>query len=71
MVTVQTRQLGRRRPLLDDWSFELPPAWGEAGGEPLTLRRLITKIVCLEVTKFRERQKRRATFHVMTVQEVA
>lgn len=68
-MILQTRQLGSRRPLLNDWSFEPPSDWGD-GGEPLTLRALITRIVLLEVTAFRQRQRDRMTFRVMSATEI-
>ncbi|MFA6243432.1 MAG: hypothetical protein WC655_21005 [Candidatus Hydrogenedentales bacterium] len=70
MVQVLTRQLGRRRPLLADWSFDLPPDWGGDSSEPLTLRALIAKIVLLEVARFRARQIDKTSFRVLTAKEV-
>lgn len=69
MITVQSKLLGSRRPLLDNWSLEPPADWG--GGEGgQTLRALITKIVRIEVEHFRARQIKRATFQVMTAKEI-
>lgn len=70
MIRVLTKQLGQRRPLLADWSFDPPRDWGGDGDEPLTLRALIARIVRLEVDQFRARQKRRTTYQVLTAREV-
>jgi len=68
-VVISVRAVGRRKPLLDDWSIPLPPEFRE-GGSPLTLRDLITRIVLEEVKKFRKRQDQRRLVHVLTAREI-
>ncbi|MBN1342094.1 MAG: hypothetical protein JXQ73_05410 [Phycisphaerae bacterium] len=68
-LIISTRALGRRRPLLDDWSTSLPPEVGD-GGTPLTLRALISRIVLDEVASFRGRQKARRFVHVLTARQI-
>jgi hypothetical protein len=68
-ITISTRALGRRKRLLDDWSIPFPPEFAD-GGEPLTLRDLITKIVCEEVRRFKDRQDRRRMVQVLSAREI-
>lgn len=70
-IVVQTRQLGSRRKLLEDWSCDLPPqddaGFGDGG---LTLRELIERIVQREVKAFRDRQNRNRLVHVLSAHEI-
>ena len=68
-VTISTRVLGRRKRLLDDWSIPFPPEFS-SDGEPLTLRDLITRIVCEEVRQFKDRQARRRLVQVLSAKEI-
>ncbi|HEX8429973.1 MAG TPA: hypothetical protein VF625_01755 [Longimicrobium sp.] len=71
MVLVTTRALGKRRPLLDDWSVDLPP--DEAGGDDgdeLTLRGLIDRVVRAEVAAFRQRQRAGTLLRVLSETEI-
>ena len=52
-VTVEAKVVGRRRPVIPDWSVPLPPG---TSGAPLTLRDLITCVVRAEVKAFQARQ---------------
>lgn len=72
MVLVTTRALGKRRPLLDDWSVDLPPeeGGGGGGGEGLTLRALIARVVRAEVAAFRRRQREGALLRVLSQGEI-
>jgi hypothetical protein len=70
MITLEARRLGRKTPLLPDWSIPYPPDLSE-GGAPLTLRALITRIVLAEVRAFRERQEQRRLLHVLSAPEIA
>ena len=65
LIQVETRQVGAKRPLRSDWTFD-PGTQDGDGGEPLTLRRLITRAVRAEVAAFRERQQGRATYRLMS-----
>lgn len=71
MVLIVTRALGRRAPLLDDWSVDLPPddGGGEEGGG-LTLRELIARVVRAEVAAFRQRQRRDSLLRVLSPSEI-
>ncbi len=68
-LTISTRALGRRKRLLDDWSIPFPPEFAD-GGEPLTLRDLITRIVCREVAEFKDRQEKRRMVEVLSARAI-
>jgi hypothetical protein len=70
MPVITTRAVGRRRPLLADWSFELPPD-ARGGDEPLTLRALIDRIVRGQVAAFRKRQEASQFIRVLTATQIA
>lgn len=64
-VTISSKAVGRRSPLVPDWQFPFPP--GDSGeSEPLTLRRLITRIVHAEVESFQHRQDARKRLRILT-----
>ena len=64
MLTIQGKGLGRRRPLFADFSVPPPADMGDGG--PLTLRDLITHVVCAEVVAFEKRQEARRLDRVLT-----
>lgn len=70
-MLVETRLAGKRARLLDRWS--LPPLHGPdgGGGEGLTLRALITRIVRDEVSAFDDREKRRRRVSVLSSSDIA
>jgi hypothetical protein len=70
MLTVEARAIGRRQPLLSDWSVPLPPDVGPDGG-PTTLRKLIGRVVRTEVDAFHKRQQERRLFRALTAKEIA
>jgi hypothetical protein len=70
MLVIETRALGRKRPLLDDWSVDLPPSPDDGDGG-LTLRELISRVVRAEVAAFRMRQKDRSLVRVLSAREIA
>jgi hypothetical protein len=70
MLVIETRVLGRKRPLLDDWKVDLPPAPHDSDGE-LTLRALIARVVRAEVSAFRRRQKDRSFIRVLSEREIS
>ncbi len=70
MVTIETRALGRRRPLLPSWQLPTPPD-PAARDEPLTLRALITRIVQQEVAAFRQRQADRRFVRVLSERQLS
>ncbi len=53
-LTIRVRDLGRRRPVLDD--VDLPPPEDRAGGDDLRLRDVIEHVVGREVRRFNQRQ---------------
>ena len=69
-LIVSVRALGRRKPLLDDWSVPLPPEFAQRG-EPLLLRDLIARIVAAEVAAFRQRQEERQLVRVLSAAQIA
>ena len=69
MIAIETRALGSRRKLLDDWAVPPPEDLPEDGGG-ITLRRFITHVVHREVAAFRERQDRRSLVRVLTAKEI-
>lgn len=68
-LTVRTRALGRRRPLLEDWSLTFPPQWADGDGE-ITLRDLIARVVRAEVEAFRNREKKRSMVSVLSESQI-
>lgn len=68
-MTISTRALGRRKQLLDDWSIPYPPDF-DGGGDNLTLRELITRVVREEVRQFRDRQRRRRMVNVLSARAI-
>jgi hypothetical protein len=70
VVTIETRAVGRRRPLLPSWQLPTPPE-PAAREEPLTLRALITRIVHEEVAAFRRRQADRRFVRVLSERQLS
>lgn len=64
MLTIHGKGLGQRRPLFED--FSIPPPREVGDGGPLTLRDLITHIVCAEVTAFENRREQRRLDRVLS-----
>jgi hypothetical protein len=69
-LALSARAVGRRRPLVPDWSVPISPEESERG-EPLTLRQLITRIVRQEVAAFRQRQSERRLVRILTERQIA
>jgi hypothetical protein len=67
-LTLSARIAGRRKPLVPDWKMPWPPE--ETGGEALTLRELITRIVHNEVQAFLKRQEERKLVRILTDREI-
>ena len=70
-MIVETWALARKRQLLDRWSVPIEPGPADAGGGPLTLRDLITRIVHREVEAFEYRQNARQFVRVLSEREIA
>ena len=68
MLTIEAKATGRRNPLAPQWGFPLPPDW--AGGEGLTLRVLIDRIVREQVAAFKERQAEARFLQVLTERQI-
>ena len=69
VLTISARALGRRKPLVPDWQVPWPPDEKE-GGEPLTLRQLITRVVLQEVEAFKKRQEDRQIVRILTERQI-
>ena len=69
VLTISTRALGKRKPLVPDWQIPWPPDEKE-GGEPLTLRQLITRVVLQEVEAFKNRQEDRQIVRILTERQI-
>ncbi len=67
-LTISARAMGKRKPLVPDWQMPWPPE--ETGGEALTLRELITRIVHNEVQAFEKRQEQRKLVRILTEREM-
>lgn len=67
-LTVSVEEVGRRKSLLPDWHFPLPPEDG--GGGVMTLRELITRIVREEVAEFRQRQAEQRLVPILTARQI-
>jgi hypothetical protein len=70
MITIETRALGMQRPLLDPWSARVPADPAGGGGEGMTLRVLIERVVREQVAAFRERQKAGELVRVLSETEI-
>jgi hypothetical protein len=68
VLTISARALGKRKPLVPDWQVPWPPE--EGGGESLTLRDLITRVVHHEVQVFEKRQEERKLVRILTEREI-
>jgi hypothetical protein len=68
MITIHGRALGQRRPVFDDFCIPPPPEVGEGG--PMTLRDLITHVVCSEVAAFENRQEARRLDRVLSPNQI-
>ena len=68
VLTISACALGKRKPLVPDWQVPWPPE--EGGGEALTLRDLITRVVHHEVQAFDKRQEERKLVRILTEREI-
>lgn len=68
-LVITGKTLGSRVPLFADWSIPFPPEWSDEGG--LTLRRLIDRVVRVEVQSFQKRQHDRRFLRALTEHEIA
>ena len=68
-LLVSTRVLGKRKPLLDD--FSVPPPLAVPGGDDLRLRDVIEHVVRHEVREFKRRQRARRFDRVLSDAQIA
>jgi hypothetical protein len=68
VLTISARAMGKRKPLVPDWQIPWPPE--EGGGEALTLRELITRIVHTEVQAFEKRQEECRLVRILTERDI-
>lgn len=68
---IETRTIGRKARLLDGWDVPDPPVADDRAGEPLTLRRLIERVVRAEVAAFDQRERARRLVRVLSDAEIA
>ena len=68
-LTLSAKVVGRRKPLIPDWQLPWPPDEG-GGGEALTLRQLITRIVQEEVQAFEKRLEERKLVRILTERQI-
>ncbi len=59
MVTIETRVLGKKNPLIPQRSIPVESDPGSSGDDGLTLRQFIERVVRTEVAAFAERQESR------------
>jgi len=69
VLTISARAMGKRKPLVPDWQIPWPPE-EDGGGEALTLRELITRIVHSEVQAFEKRQQERKLVRILTEKQI-
>jgi hypothetical protein len=69
LLTISARALGRKKPLIPDYGFPLPPDFPPPD-EPVTLRDLIACIVAEEVRAFEQRQEQRQLARILTEGEI-
>jgi len=69
VITIEGKTLGKKKPLFADWSIPYPPDLRE-GGDHVTLRDLIARIVRAEVAAFRSRQQQRRLPRVLWPAEI-
>ena len=68
---IETRVLGKKSRPLDGWSAPTPPADADDGGDGLTLRGLIERVVRAEVRAFEQRERTRRFVRVLAEREIS
>lgn len=69
VLKISARAMGKRKPLVPDWQIPWPPE-EKGGGETLTLRELITRIVQNEIQAFAKRQEERKLVRILTERDI-
>jgi len=67
---VETKIIGKKTRPLDGWSVPIPPSESGDGGDGLTLRQLITRVVRSEVESFENRQRANRLLRVLSEREI-
>ncbi|HZT42854.1 MAG TPA: hypothetical protein VFA07_11870 [Chthonomonadaceae bacterium] len=68
-ITIEGKVFGQKRPLFTDWAIPLQPE-ESTGGERLTLRAFIARVVREEVKAFQERQEQRRLVQALTQADI-
>ena len=68
MIQISIKAIGRKKPILGDFSVPAPQAL--AAGKPVTLRELLDHVVRGEVDSFKHRQESRRMLHVLTAKQI-
>lgn len=68
MLTVSAKAIGRKKPIIADFSIPVPD--GIATGRSLLLRDVIEHVVRAEVAAFRDRQAERRLFRALTAKQI-
>jgi hypothetical protein len=69
MLTVSARAIGRKKPIVPDFSIPVPD--GLAAGRSFLLRDVIEHVVRAEVAAFRDRQAERRLVRALTADQIA
>lgn len=69
-MIISVKQLGKRKPPIDDWNYTPPENMLNDGDGGITLRQLITLIVLDEVSAYNERQKKQCFTKILTQQQI-
>jgi hypothetical protein len=67
-LTIEAKMIGKKQNLFSGWAIPLPP--DSRGGNQLTLRDLITRVVHEEVAAFQSRQEERRLERVLSPQQI-
>lgn len=70
-MIISAKQLGRKKPSMDDWEYVPPGEILDPGDGGLTLRELLSAITHDEVAAYNKRQKRQQLTQVLTRKEMA
>jgi hypothetical protein len=70
-MIISAKQLGRKKPSMDDWEYLPPEEILEPGDGGLTLRELLMAITRDEVAAYNKRQKKQQLTHVLMRNEIA
>ena len=69
-MVIETRVVGKRAKPLDRWTVPNPPGFDGGGGDRLTLRELIARVVRAEVKAFERREQARRLIRVLSEGEI-